>query len=174
MRSVSEHQHHRHRESQSRRFLRTYWFEIVWLIVVALGIFLIFERLSIRSSLIAWLRRVAAVALHGAGHLDEVAAAFLARTTLSDVIGYVLVLGALIAIFMRMRWRVMRDPALAALRCPKCNGGIHRVHRRRLDHLISFFVPVRRYRCANDQCRWCGLRVGTGHGGSRASVRESL
>ena len=56
---MSEHQHHhrRSRASKLRQFLRTYRFEIVWLIVVALGIFLIFERLSIRSSLIAWLRR---------------------------------------------------------------------------------------------------------------------
>jgi hypothetical protein len=171
---VSEHQRHRHRESQPRRYLRTYKFEIVWLIVIALGIFLIFERLSIRSTVIDWLRRASAAALGGVGRLDELVSAFLARTTLSDVIGYVLIVGALAAIVMRVRWRVMRDPALASLRCPKCNGGIHREHRRRLDHFISFFVPVRRYRCANDQCRWCGLRVGTGHGESRASVRESL
>jgi hypothetical protein len=34
-------------------------------------------------------------------------------------------------------------------------------------------VPVRRYRCANAQCHWQGLRVGTGHGSSRASARGS-
>jgi len=157
-----------------RRFLRTYRFEIIWLIVVALGIFLIFERMSIRSSLIAWLRWVAAVTLHGVGHLDEVAAAILARTTFSDAIGYVLVLGALVAIFLRVRWRTMHNPAFAVLRCPKCDGGIHRAHRRRVDRLVSLFVPVRRYRCSNNQCRWCGLRVGTGHGASRASAQESV
>jgi hypothetical protein len=170
---VSEHQHRRHRESQVRRFLRTYEFEIVWLIVITLGIFLIFERLSIRSTLFGWLSRGAAATLHGAGHLDQMAAAFLMRITLSDVVGYVLVLCALIVICLRMRWRVMHNPALAARRCPKCASGIHRVHRRQLDHFISLFVPVRRYRCANDQCGWCGLRVGSGHAESRAPVRES-
>ena len=157
-----------------RWILRTYKFEIIWLIVVALGIFLIFERMSIRNSLIAWLRRVAAGTLHGVGHLDETAAAFLARTTLSDVLGYVLVLGALVAIFLRVRWRIMRTPALAVLRCPKCKGGLHRTHRRRLDHLIGLFVPVRRYRCSNNQCRWGGLRVGTGHGTNQPSARKSV
>jgi hypothetical protein len=166
-------QHRRRRETQSDRLPRTYQFEIIGLIVVALGIFLIFERLSIRSSLIAWLRRMAAVTLHGVGHLDQVAAAFLARTTLSDVIGYALVLGALAAILLRVRWRLIHNPALALLRCPKCSGRIHRVHRDAVDRLISFYVPVRRYRCANAQCGWHGLRVGAGHGPvSRAPVRK--
>lgn len=101
---MSEHQHRRHRESRFRRVLRTYKFEIVWLIVIALGIFLIFERLSIRSTFIGWLKQASAAALGGAGRLDELVSAFLARTTFSDVIGYVLIVGALAAIVLRLRW----------------------------------------------------------------------
>ena len=106
-----------------RRFLRTYRFEIIWLTVVALGVFLIFERLNIRGSFIAWLRRATAAMLHGVGHLDEVVAAFLARTTLSDAVGLALILGALVAIALRVRWRLMRNPALATPALPsKCGG----------------------------------------------------
>lgn len=172
---MSAHQHHHRRrdEGKLRRFLRTYRFEIVWLLIVALGIFLIFERLNIRSSSIAWLRRAAAATLHGVGHLNEVVDAFLAQTTLSDVIGYALVLGALLAICLRVRWRIIHSPKLTDLRCPHCGGAIHRSHRRAVDRFISSFVPVRRYRCANDQCRWYGLRVGTSHGSSRASARKT-
>jgi len=169
-----QHHHHHHRhESPLRRFLRAYWFEILWLASVALGIFLIFERMRIRSTLIGWLNRVVTVVLHGAGHLDEHVSAFLARTTVSDAIGYVLILGALLAIFLRLRWRMMHSPALTVLRCPRCNSSIHRTHRRPIDRLICLFVPVRRYRCANGQCRWKGLRVGTGHGESRAPARSA-
>jgi len=175
MGSVSESRHQdRRSERRFRWIFRSYNFEIFGLIVIILGIFLILERLSIRSTLSGWLRRASAVVLRGTGQLDEHISAFLAHTTVSDAIGYLLIVGALAAIFMRVRWRAMHDPALAVLRCPKCNGGIHRAHRRRLDRLVSLFVPVRRYRCTNDQCRWRGLRVGTGHGESRASVRESL
>ena len=155
-----------------RRFLRTYRFEIIWLIVVVLGVFLIFERLNIRGSFIAWLRRATAATLHGVGQLDEMVADFLARTTLSDGIGLALVLGALGAIALRVRWRLIHNPALALLRCPRCNGNVHRVHRHAVDHAINVFVPVRRYRCANDECRWHGLRVGTDHGSDRASAHK--
>ena len=138
-----------------------YRFEIIWLAVVALGVFLLFEHMNIRRNVLQWLGTAAAAVLHGFGHLDEAAAAFLARTTLSDAIGYVLILGALTALLLRVRWRLMRSPRTTALRCPKCSGEIHRVHRSRMDHAISLFIPVQRHRCTNRECRWQGLRVVT-------------
>jgi hypothetical protein len=161
----------RHRESRLRQILRAYRFEIIWLAIVALGFFLIFERLNIRSSLFEWLKRVSAVLLTGVGRLDDQFGAFLARITLSDAIGLALVLGAMVAIVLRVRWRLIHNSALALLRCPRCDGNIHRVHRHALDRLISLYVPVQRYRCANDQCLWHGLRVGAGHGSGRPSSR---
>ena len=140
--------------------------------IVALGVFLIFERLNIRSSLFGWLRRATAAALGGVGRLDDQLGALLAWITLSNAIGFALLLGALVAIALRVRWRLLHNPALTLLRCPWCSGNIHRVHRHAGDHAISVFVPVRRYRCANDECRWHGLRVGTGHGSDRASARK--
>jgi hypothetical protein len=154
-----------------RLFLRAYGFEIIWLLIVLLGIFLIIERLSIRRLFGAGLNRFAAAAQHGAGNLGGIAADLLARITLSDAIGYALVLGALGVIALRVRWRLLHNPALALLRCPQCHGNIHRVHRHTVDRVISFYVPVRRYRCTDDQCRWFGLRVGTGHGSSREPAR---
>jgi hypothetical protein len=156
-----------------RRFLRSYRFEIIWLAIIVLGIFLIFEQLNIRRSFVAWLGEVAAVIQNGVGGLGGAASASLAQATLSDTIGYMLILVASVAIALRVRWRLMRNPALTVLRCPQCAGTIHRVHRRAIDRVISLYVPVRRYRCANNQCRWHGLRVGTGHGASRVSARGS-
>jgi hypothetical protein len=170
--SGSTHQpQRRHRESRLRRILRAYKFEIIWLVVVALGVFLIFERLNIRSSLFAWLKRVSAAVLAGVGRLDDQLGALLARITLSDAIGIALVLGAMVAIALRVRWRLIHNPALALLRCPQCDGSIHRIHRHAVDRLISLYVPVQRYRCANGQCLWHGLRVGAGHGSGRSSGR---
>jgi hypothetical protein len=165
-------EHRRHRETQLRQLLHAYGFEIIWLVVISLGIFLIFERLNIRGSLFAWLSLVATSALGGVDRLDDLIGAFLARITLSDAVGVVLVLAALAAIVLRVRWRVLRNPALTVLRCPRCDGQIHRVHRHAVDRLICLFVPVRRYRCANDECRWHGLRVGGDQGSGRASGRK--
>jgi len=142
-----------------RRFLRAYLFEIIWLLVVAFGIFLLVERMQIRQTLARWLLAVLQVVVRGLSQLDNVLARFLATLTLSNAIGYVLILAALIAIVWRTRWRLMRTPSLTALRCPRCDGEIHRVHRHALDHLISWVVPVHRYRCSNRACRWSGLRV---------------
>ncbi len=138
--------------------------------IVGAGIFLIFERLNIRKSLRAWLGQFVAAAQHGAGNLGGKIATLLAQITLSDAVGYMLVLGALVAIALRVRWRLIQNPVLALLRCPRCDGNIHRVHRHAMDHLISVYVPVSRYRCANDECRWHGLRVGAGHGSGRTSA----
>jgi hypothetical protein len=41
--------------------------------------------------------------------------------------------------------------------CPRCRGHLHRLHRSLLDKAVHLVVPVRRYRCADDECGWQGL-----------------
>lgn len=150
----------------------------MWAAVVALGLFLVLERFSIRQALRAWIKTLMETGRGSIGRLGDAVLRFLTATTLSDVIGFVLIAGALAAIVLRVRWRLLRSPQLASLQCPKCGSGLHRVHRRRFDHLISAFVPVRRYRCSNRECGWRGLRIGKGHhtphasAGSGGSVRD--
>ncbi len=86
--------------------------------------------------------------------------AFAARLSLSDLVGGLLIAGALLAIVLRVRWRLLNNPQLASITCPRCGGQIHRIHRKTLDRLICLYVPVRRYRCHDSACRWHGLRVG--------------
>ena len=154
-----ERRHHRANESRYRQLLRRYRFELIWLSVVLLGIFLIVERMSIRVTLFRWVREGFSASriwidsfARGLGHL-------ITHVTLSDAIGYLLILGALVAIALRVRWRLVHAPSLSGARCPQCDGEIHRVHRRFRDLIIGLFVPVRRYRCSNRECRWQGLRV---------------
>jgi hypothetical protein len=41
--------------------------------------------------------------------------------------------------------------------CPACGGrSLAVIHRRPIDHLVSRFYPIRRYRCRNRDCRWEG------------------
>ncbi len=152
------HRHHR-QPGPVRLFWRKYRFEILWVAAVALGIFLLFERLNIRASLMRWLRAAARFLLQGADRLSEGVVEFLSRTTLSDAVAYALILGAIAALALRVRWRLQHTPRYTDLKCPQCGGDIHRIHRTTVDHLISAFVPVRRYRCANRECGWKGRRV---------------
>lgn len=153
------HRHHRRQPGPVRIFLRKYRFEIIWVAVVALGLFLLFERFNIRASIMRWLRTAAGFLLQGAGRLSDAVVEFLTRTTLSDAVAYVLILGAVAALVLRVRWRLQNNPQFTILKCPQCGGDIHRIHRTTADHLISVVVPVRRYRCGNRDCRWQGRRV---------------
>jgi len=40
--------------------------------------------------------------------------------------------------------------------CPRCQGVLDRVRRRPVDHFISLFYPVWRYRCCDPSCQWEG------------------
>jgi hypothetical protein len=43
--------------------------------------------------------------------------------------------------------------------CPKCGGSkFHRVRRHTLDRVLGIGLSTRRFRCANPDCKWVGLR----------------
>jgi hypothetical protein len=153
----------RRRESTAGRIWRQYRFEFIGLIAIALGLFLILERLNLRASLAVWFREFINQLFSRFQQLDGTLGAFLARLSLSDLVGALLITCAVVAVIYRVRWRLLNNPALSATICPKCGGPIHRIHRKPLDRLISLYVPVRRYRCHNSGCAWRGLRVGRHH-----------
>jgi hypothetical protein len=43
--------------------------------------------------------------------------------------------------------------------CPKCGGRkFHRIRRHTYDRILGIGLETRRFRCANPDCRWEGLR----------------
>lgn len=163
------------RESRGRQFLRNFRVELLWLLVIAVGLFLLLGGNSLRASVTSWTKQTVHQLLQRATTLDERISAFLAQVSLSDLIGFVLVLVALTAILLRVRWRLLNTPELTQLRCPQCGGGLQRIHRTAIDRFIDLFVPVRRYRCRTDGCGWSGLRTGRGYRTSQNSgVRGRL
>jgi len=126
---------------------------------VALAIFLLVERMSIRQTLWRWLLAL----WHGIESLASgLARALVSRaqhTTLSDLLAYCLLFMAAALILWRGRRRLMTQYRFTALKCPRCGSELHRVHRVWHDRLLDLYVPVRRYQCEDDECRWRGLRV---------------
>ncbi len=162
---------HRVRKSRrSNRFIsslaqiwRQWWVEILVVILIGFAIFLLFERMNIRQTILAGLRRAAAwvswlisVAVAGV-------AGFVRRTTVSDLIAYLLLVLVAGLVVWRVRWRIMNSPRLTEMRCPLCGSELHRVHRRTRDRIVGLLVPVRRYGCRNASCGWRGLRVRRPH-----------
>jgi hypothetical protein len=146
--------------------LRTYWIEILIAIGLLLGIFLLFERIQIRVTLLRWLNATIRASVGAIGRLDDAFLTFISTIGLSELIAIPLLALTFLAVVWRVRWRTQHNPALTDLHCPRCKGNIHRVHRHTLDHLISIVVPVRRYHCTNRECGWSGIRVVTrAHGG---------
>ena len=153
------HRHKRH-ESRARQIWRRYRFELLWLLVVGLGLFLLLERFSLRETFTTWLIDAIVGLLKHFQQLDSRLTVLMTQVSPSDVVGAVLIAAAVAAILLRLRSRAISDPNLTIMRCPKCGGGIHRIHRTAVDRLVSLYVPVRRYRCESEACRWRGLRVG--------------
>ena len=156
-----------------RRIWREYCFEIIWLLVVALGIFLLVERMNIRQSLWGWLRLLIGVLESSGQRLAATIVGAIRSTTLSDFIGYVLISLAMVAMAWRIRWRIMHSPRWTTEVCPRCGGHISRVRRHLTDRLINLIIPVRRYRCREKGCGWSGLRVTTHRGRHRRPLPDT-
>ena len=142
-----------------RRTWQDWWVEIVVAVLILLAIFLLVEQMNTRETLYAWL-------LAAVGGLDSFVTAlatglvaFVQGTTLSDLVAYVLILVVVVLIAWRARYRLLTNPRLAELCCPRCGGDLHRIHRRWYHRALSFVIPVRRYRCKEPACGWQGLRI---------------
>ena len=143
-----------------KKFFREYRVELAALLAILVGVFLLVERLELRGMLRTFLEAIKE--LLGA-FLQVVAAS--ARTyildfTLSDVVGWGLIILMIAFIVWRVRHRFAKDEAWRAYECPKCKGPLVRIHRTRLDHFLTwaFFPGGFRYVCKNKSCRWSGLR----------------
>jgi len=152
-----------HRTRGTRRtlgFLSDWWVELCAILFVALGVFLVFERMQIRQTVLRWIQQAIQVLGGSASSLVRRLVQLAARATLSDIVGIVLLLAAGVLALRRTRWRLMSMSRFTDRLCPRCGSELHRIHRRWYDRVLNAFVPVRRYRCRNRDCGWVGLRTG--------------
>lgn len=139
-----------------KELLQKWRVELALLMALAAGLFLLLEKMSIRTVVRQGLRTAGSAA----EQLLVRVADLVVPHTASDAIGLVLVVGVLLLARWRLRWRLQHTPSLTAKECPSCGGTLHRVHRRPLDRAISLVIaPMHRYICGSPDCRWNGLRV---------------
>ena len=143
-----------------KNFLKEYRVEIITAIIAILGIFLLVERIEIRASLLnfsSWLYTTGKeLALEGFKNLSAYITAF----TVSDFIGWILLILAGAFIIWRVRYRFLRSRFWRIKNCPRCGSPLHRIHRTPFQRFLTrFFLPNGcNYLCANKDCGWSGLR----------------
>jgi len=145
--------------ARARRVWQDWWVEIVVAILILLAIFLLVEQMNIRKALYAWLLAVADGLRGLLAAFARSLARFVQNTTLSDLVAYVLLLVVLALIVWRTRYRLLTNPRLAQIQCPRCGSELHRIHRRWHHRLLNLFIPCRRYSCKDPACGWRGLRI---------------
>lgn len=146
----------RRKSRSARKQILSEWnVEIIASLCLLLGIFLIVEDYNIRETtwaltnqLIDW------VAAYLGTHLSELLESALRP---SNLLAVVLLVVSISMLWKRIRSRLLQAAAQTPKSCPRCGHSIHKQHRRNVEHLLSYFIPMRRYHCR--QCGWKGLQV---------------
>ncbi len=121
--------------------------EILSLLLLGTGLFLLLERLEIKQILFQGCRRLLSVFQSGASYLVNA----LTGIQRSDIVGLVLVALAVCVMATRIRFRmIQRQPGLEMdSKCPKCGADLMRIHRKLIHRLLQpvFRVRITRYAC---------------------------
>jgi len=160
-----------HSTAPKRPFWREYLIEIILAGVILTGIFLLVERMDIRVTLWRWLSLLLEKLTSGLDLVIGRSVQRITSMTLSDLVGVILIVTAVVAVLWRVRWRLTHEERFAADACPVCGSELHRIHRTHLDQIVNVFVPARRHQCKNRDCNWSGLRFG--HSKKHKRVRRS-
>ena len=69
-----------------------------------------------------------------------------------------LFLSVLVIVYLLVRFNYQKKIHHSEF-CPKCGGGkFHRVRRHTFDRILGIGLSTRRFRCANPNCKWEGMR----------------
>jgi signal transduction histidine kinase len=139
-----------------KKILKEFRVEIIALLVALLGVFLLVERLEIRASVIRFLQTLFTQLRVG----QERILTYITSFTVSDFIGWILILLTSAFVVWRARYRFLTSRFWRIEDCPRCGNTLHRIHRTRFDRFLTWILlpHSRRYRCNNDECHWSGLR----------------
>lgn len=127
--------------------IRYYRFEIFALFLLLLGVFLLVERLEIKTVIYQrcmWL-------MHHANAIWSYFASVIVSVQKSDLVGLFLMLVSIILIAWRVRFRAIQKykhlDDLAG--CPECGQNLRRLAKKRAHRLLEllFRVHIRRYSC---------------------------
>ena len=132
------------------RFLRKFKFELAVASLVALGLFLLWEKMHIKGTVWGWVKWLGG----GVADLASTLGTVVHDIEGSDVVGLALILFAAGLVTIRIRGKIIKRHSIAD-ECPKCAGSLQRQHRGRAHRILSFilFANVKTYVCSKCQLR---------------------
>lgn len=143
-----------------RKFIKEYRVELIALLLVLLGVFLLVEQFNIRLTVRESIEQLITYVPQFLTSSQEVFLSYLSRFTLSDLLGWVLIISTTIFVAWRFRYRFLRSSTWRSTTCPKCGSPLNRIPRKRIHYLLGKTVLPhgRYYQCSNKDCSWTGLR----------------
>ncbi|MBN1669236.1 MAG: hypothetical protein JW862_19240 [Anaerolineales bacterium] len=143
-----------------KKFIKEFWVELVILLAILMAVFLLVEQFSIRYTIFRAFRKLSGSLREVTNQLGAAFESYLAGFTVSDLLGWLLLLAALVVILLRLRWRFLNSARWSSTTCPVCGQPVRRMHRRRRDRFFSklLLIQSHRYRCSDPACSWSGLR----------------
>lgn len=145
-----------------RRDLGKYRLEIIVAILALFGVLLVTVGASLQDILVNQAQDLVSGSANVVQSVGQQMNQFLATRSVFDLLGIVLITGAVIFFAWRIRERVIHSARWTARACPLCGGELTRVPRHFWDRVAGVFLPVRRYACNNPTCGWQGLRITRG------------
>lgn len=139
------------RKSRRKRksYLREFGFEILIVVLVLVGGFLLVERTDVSAVITGWLRSASKAIVGGIAAIASQGFEFFSSIETSDIVGYFLILLAIHLLILRGRRRLLKDYD-TVYTCPYCeNDKIQRV-KRQFRHKVlgtALLLRVKNYRC---------------------------
>lgn len=135
-------------------YFRRYRFELTALFLFALGIFLLIERMEIRSTIYQWIRRVMGAVLFIVYKVVDWIRYILSNFENSDIIGMILIVSSLLIVAHRYRVYLWKQYGTYR-KCPECNAPVNRIHRTIPQKVFGAALMVR---VLNYKCSKCDYR----------------
>lgn len=143
---------------RQKPFFQEYNFEITVLFLIALGVFLLVEKMEIKHYIYEFVKGILFTVGDFFKLLRDGTIFIVDKFEVSDLVGISLILFALFLI--ANRWRERMIERYSVLRnCPECGGNLHRI-KREFNHKLTslvFFVEVKHYHCKT--CNYKGFKM---------------
>ena len=139
-------------------FLLEYSFEIKVVILFALGIFLLVEKLEIKEYILTFIELIFFSIGSGIEWIRDSILFLIKKFEVSDIVGISLILYVIYLIADRWRERMI-DRFSELSNCPECGGDLNRI-RKNWNHKIMGFVywsNVKHYHCK--LCPYKGIKL---------------
>ena len=156
---MSEPRHHRHKDSKIRSFFREYSFEFIVVGLFGLGVFLLMEKMSIKSYIGNFFVTIVKGVINFVTDLFEFVTDYLTQIETSDIVGILLICASFVLVYLRIRFRIIQRNAYLP-ECPSCGGDLRRIHRHPKYKILGFFLMARYKQFSCKKCEFEGIRIG--------------